>query len=120
MGVMITIAEPDLQVLAQQVPSVPNMTLILAVAFGVGVFLVLALLRILFQVSLSLMLVGLYLAVFAIAAFRKLKNQKKEDDRQQCNEYFLGIMGQGLREQAEMSSTNRSRRSPAGPSPGIR
>ncbi len=32
---------------------------------------------------------------------RKLKNQKKEDDRQQCNEYFLGIMGQGLREQAE-------------------
>lgn len=69
MGVMITIAEPDLQVLAQQVPSVPNMTLILAVAFGVGVFLVLALLRILFQVSLSLMLVGLYLAVFAIAAF---------------------------------------------------
>ena len=54
MGVMITIAEPDLQVLAQQVPSVPNMTLILAVAFGVGVFLVLALLRILFQVSLSL------------------------------------------------------------------
>ena len=49
MGMFITIAEPDLQVLATQVPSVPNMTLILAVAFGVGVMLVFALLRIVFQ-----------------------------------------------------------------------
>ena len=36
MGVIITIAEPDLQVLAQQVPSVPNKVLIYAVAVGVG------------------------------------------------------------------------------------
>ena len=34
MGFVITISEPDLQVLAQQVPSIPNMTLILAVAAG--------------------------------------------------------------------------------------
>ncbi len=47
--IAITIAEPDLQVLADQVPSVPNMTLIITVALGVGVFLVLALLRIIFQ-----------------------------------------------------------------------
>lgn len=47
MGVIITIAEPDLQVLAQQVPSVPNKVLIYAVAVGVGVFLALAVLRIL-------------------------------------------------------------------------
>lgn len=39
LGVIITISEPDLQVLASQVPSVPNMTLILSVAAGVGVFL---------------------------------------------------------------------------------
>ena len=42
MGFIITISEPDLQVLAEQVPSVPNMTLILAVALGVGFFLVVA------------------------------------------------------------------------------
>ena len=46
LGVVITIAEPDLQVLAHQIPSIPNMTLILAVALGVGVFLSLALIRI--------------------------------------------------------------------------
>ena len=46
LGVIITISEPDLQVLATQVPSVPNMTLILSVAVGVGLFLVVALLRI--------------------------------------------------------------------------
>ena len=36
MGVIITISEPDLQVLASQVPSVPNMVLILTVAKGIG------------------------------------------------------------------------------------
>jgi len=47
LGVIITISEPDLQVLAELVPSVPNMTLILAVAVGVGLFLVVAILRML-------------------------------------------------------------------------
>jgi hypothetical protein len=69
MGTMITIAEPDLQVLAEQVPSVPNMVLILWVAVGVGVFLVVALLRILFQWRLSYILIGLYIAVFALGTF---------------------------------------------------
>lgn len=67
LGVMITISEPDLQVLASQVPSIPNMTLILAVALGVGIFLVFALLRILFRISLSKMLVVFYLIVFVLA-----------------------------------------------------
>lgn len=69
MGIMITIAEPDLQVLANQVASVPNMTLILAVAVGVGIFLVVALLRILFQWRLSYMLIGLYILVFVFGSF---------------------------------------------------
>lgn len=69
MGIMITIAEPDLQVLAEQVPSVPKIVIILWVAAGVGLFLVLALLRILFQWSLSYMLIGLYLAVFILGSF---------------------------------------------------
>lgn len=69
MGIMITIAEPDLQVLAEQVPSVANRIIILYVAVGVGIFLVLALLRILFQWRLSFLLIGLYLAVFILASF---------------------------------------------------
>ncbi|MEA5016578.1 MAG: DUF1538 domain-containing protein [Candidatus Limiplasma sp.] len=69
MGVIITIAEPDLQVLANLIPSIPNMTLILAVAFGVGVFLVLAVLRILFRVSLSMMLVVCYGIVLVVSIF---------------------------------------------------
>ena len=65
-GIMITIAEPDLQVLATQVPSVPNMTLILSVAIGVGIFLVLALLRIVFQISLVKLIVFFYIIQFFI------------------------------------------------------
>ena len=69
LGFIITISEPDLQVLAQQVPSVPNITLIAAVAIGVGVFLVFALLRMLFSIALPRMLIVFYLLVFAIAFF---------------------------------------------------
>ena len=39
LGFIVTISEPDLQVLAEQVPAVPNMVLVLSVAFGVGIFL---------------------------------------------------------------------------------
>ena len=53
LGVIITISEPDLQVLAEQVSSVPNLVLIMSVALGVGVFLVAALLRILFGIALA-------------------------------------------------------------------
>ena len=61
MGAIITISEPDLQVLAQQVPSVPNRVLIQTVAVGVGIFLALAILRIKFQIDLSKLLIVLYL-----------------------------------------------------------
>lgn len=69
MGVLITISEPDLTVLASQVPGVPDLTLILAVALGVGIFLVLALLRILFKVRMSLLLLISYGLVFILAIF---------------------------------------------------
>ena len=51
MGIIITISEPDLQILANQVPSVPNMVLIITVALGVGLFLALALVRIRYKIS---------------------------------------------------------------------
>ncbi len=69
LGFVITISEPDLQVLAQQVPSVPNAVLILAVAAGVGILLVFALLRMLLRVALPPMLLLFYAVVFALAAF---------------------------------------------------
>ena len=69
LGFLITISEPDLQVLAGQVPAVPSLTLILSVAAGVGVFLVAALLRMLFGVALPPLLVFFYGVVFALAFF---------------------------------------------------
>ena len=43
-GIFITVSEPDLRVLAQQVPNIPNQAIIWSVAIGVGIFLVLAML----------------------------------------------------------------------------
>ena len=68
-GTVVTIAEPDLSVLATQVPAVPNLVLILTVAVGVGFFLVVAILRTVLQIPLSKMLVFFYLLVFVLAFF---------------------------------------------------
>ncbi|MDD7662494.1 MAG: DUF1538 domain-containing protein, partial [Eubacteriales bacterium] len=67
-GVIITVSEPDLQVLAEQVPSVPNAVLVGAVAVGVGAFLVIALLRILFRIPLRGLLIVSYAVVLVLAA----------------------------------------------------
>lgn len=69
LGFIITISEPDLQVLAQQVPSIPNAVLIIAVACGVGLFLVIALLRMLFSVSLPKLLIIFYIIIFILVYF---------------------------------------------------
>ena len=68
LGFIITISEPDLQVLAEQVPSIPNYTLIIAVATGVGIFLVAAVLRMLFGIPLAHMLLILYPIIFILAS----------------------------------------------------
>lgn len=69
LGAVITIAEPDLQVLAEQVPSIPNMVLILSVATGVGVFLAIALFRIRRRIPLSRMLIVFYACIVILAFF---------------------------------------------------
>lgn len=69
LGFVITISEPDLQVLAEQVPSVPNIVLIVAVAVGVAVFLVFAMLRMLFGIPLSYLLVFFYAIIFLLTFF---------------------------------------------------
>ena len=69
MGVIITVSEPDLQVLAGQVPSVPNAVLIFTVAVGVGLFLALAIVRIRYKISLSMLLIICYLALILVSMF---------------------------------------------------
>ena len=67
LGLLITVAEPDLQVLANQVKSVMNGTvLVYAVGFGVGGFLVIGILRIVFRQRLSNILMLFYMVLFAL------------------------------------------------------
>ena len=68
LGVAITVAEPDLQVLAANVPDIDKTVLILTVSVGVGIFLMLCMVRILFGISLRLLLIVFYVMVF-LAAF---------------------------------------------------
>lgn len=68
-GVIVTIAEPNLQVLAKLVPDIDNMTLILTVACGVGIMLAVAIFRILFQISLGKTFIFFFSAVFIISFF---------------------------------------------------
>jgi len=69
LGVLITVAEPDLSVLATQVSAVLNGTaLIVTVGVGVGLFLILAILRIVTKTGLSKILMIFYMMVFALAA----------------------------------------------------
>ena len=70
LGLIITIAEPDLQILAELVSGeVEPWTLIVAVGIGVGVFLVVAMLRILFRIPLNVLLIISYAAVFVLFIF---------------------------------------------------
>ena len=68
LGMLITIAEPDLQVLAKQIGTVINGTLLVyTVGLGVGLFLVTAVLRIVFRKQLSNILMLFYMMLFALA-----------------------------------------------------
>ncbi len=67
MGVVITIAEPDLQVLATYVPGINRMALILTVSVGVGLFLMVSMIRILMGIHLRWLLLGFYAVVFVLA-----------------------------------------------------
>ncbi len=77
-GIIVTIAEPDLQILATQVPGIkPSFLLIITVSVGVGIFLMIAVLRIIFRVNLSTILILFYitaitLSFFVPASFRPL------------------------------------------------
>lgn len=69
LGFMITISEPDLQVLANQVQSIPNSVLILSVSGGVAFFLLMALIRMVTGIALQRLLLLFYGIAFALAFF---------------------------------------------------
>ena len=68
LGVAITVAEPDLQVLATNVPNIDTTVLIITVSVGVGIFLLLSMLRILLVIPLRWMLLVFYALIFILAA----------------------------------------------------
>ncbi len=70
-GIMVTIAEPDVQVLADQIktviPSLNKWVLILMIAIGVGLFIAIGILRIVLSLTLKYVLIVTYIVVFALA-----------------------------------------------------
>lgn len=68
-GVIVTIAEPDLSVLATQVAAIPSSLLIGVVAVGVGLFMLIATLRIVLKIELKWVLLFFYAVMFVLAAF---------------------------------------------------
>lgn len=69
LGAAVTVAEPDLQVLAANVPDIKSSVLIFTVSAGVGLFLTLCMARIVFSLSLRTMLIVFYGIVFAVCIF---------------------------------------------------
>ena len=65
-GILVTISEPDLLILADQVGSDE---LVYVVSIGVGIFLMIAVLRIVFNISLTLLMILFYLTAFVMAFF---------------------------------------------------
>ena len=69
MGILITVAEPDLTVLANQVSMIMNpKALIFTVGAGVGLLLVIAIFKIVTRISLSKLLMFFYMLLFAVTA----------------------------------------------------
>ena len=67
MGVLITIAEPDLSVLAEQVKQAVHPTLLVAtVGVGVGLFLLLSIIKIVFRLDLSSIIIFFYMVLFML------------------------------------------------------
>lgn len=69
LGTVVTIAEPDLKVLAEQITSVPSNLIIGIVGLGVGVFLSIAFLRVVLKIKLKYALLFFYSIVFVLAFF---------------------------------------------------
>lgn len=69
MGILVTVAEPDLSVLAGQVSEVMSKTALIAtVGVGVGLFLALAVLKVVYKKNITAILIFFYLVMFSMVA----------------------------------------------------
>ena len=68
-GFIISVAEPDLQVLGRQTPSIPAYVLIGTVSVGVAVFMTIGVLRSLLKIPFSVLVVFFYILTFVVAYF---------------------------------------------------
>lgn len=68
-GTVITIAEPDLRVLADQLVSVPSNILIIVISVGVGIYMLLSALRSIFGLDLNMMLLISFIIIFGLVLF---------------------------------------------------
>ena len=78
LGFVISIAEPGLLVYATQIFTITgidgiDMTLLIVVSIGIGTLLILGFLRIIYNMSLQWILLGLYAIVFFLAFFTRLE-----------------------------------------------
>ncbi len=66
-GVLVTVAEPDLKVLADQTPIVETQVMVWSVGIGVGLFLAISFLRIFLQIRINVLFIIFYAIVFCFA-----------------------------------------------------
>lgn len=74
LGFFISIAEPDLHILANQVNTVtggliPSSTILIVVSLGIAVMMTIGILRVVYSVPLYKLLTGVYLFIFILALF---------------------------------------------------
>ena len=116
-GIIVTVSEPDLKILASQVPGLDDMLLILTVSVGVGIFLLIGVLRIVFGIDLNILLIIFYIAAFVLsfflpADFRPLAFDSGGVTTGPMTVPFIMSIGAGV-------STMRSRRGSSGDSFGL-
>lgn len=116
-GIIVTVSEPDLQILANQVPGLENMLLILTVSVGVGIFLLIGVLRIVFGIDLNILLIIFYITAFTLSfflpeSFRPLAFDSGGVTTGPMTVPFIMSIGAGV-------STMRSKRGSSGDSFGL-
>ena len=68
-GTIATVAEPDLKVLAGQISNINSLILILVVSLGVGIFMAISFLRIIFNIKFAHVFTFFYILLFVLTIF---------------------------------------------------
>ena len=111
-GILVTVSEPDLLILAEQIGDIKNLVLILTVSVGVGIFLLIAVMRIVFGVSLKILLIIFYavaitLSFFVHPAFRTIAFDSGGVTTGPMTVPFIMSLGAGVSASRKSSATGR-------------